>query len=158
MFCHCFPSQKNSGDWFWIWIRVIALYFSGNKIYQVNKASKMWRWIRGKIILVRPNRCWWVQILFNGSNLFWTDPKYRSKSFWTCLIKFNKSNDLDPSKTNCTFPKQIAPVQNDLNGPKSFWTYRRTRHKCRIFLRLNRPIYNVDLLFRRENLEILSIC
>ena len=113
---------------------------------------------RSKMILVCPNHCWWVQILFDGPNLFRTGPKYRSKSFWTCPIIFDKSNDLDPSKTNCTFPKQIAPVQNDLDGPKLFWTYKRTRHKCRTFLPLSRPIYNVDLLFRRENLEILSIC
>ena len=28
-----------------------------------------------------------------------------------------------------TRPKQIGPVQNDLDSPKSFWTHRRTRYK-----------------------------
>ena len=30
---------------------------------------------------------------------------------------------------NWTGPKQLILDQNDLDGPKSFWTHRRTRHK-----------------------------
>ena len=35
---------------------------------------------------------------------------------------------MDPTKTIWTRPKQFVPVQNNLDGPKSYWTYRRTRH------------------------------
>ena len=37
-------------------------------------------------------------------------------------------NDLDLTKTVWTRPKHFATVQNNFNGPKSFWTNRRTRH------------------------------
>ena len=39
------------------------------------------------------------------------------------------SNDLSLTKTVWTQTKQFVTVQNNLGGPKSFLTYRRTRHK-----------------------------
>ena len=43
-------------------------------------------------------------------------------------ISPEKSN-LNLTKIILTHPKQFVSVQNNLNGPKSCWTYRRTRHK-----------------------------
>ena len=40
---------------------------------------------------------------------------------------------MDPTKTNCTFAKRLVLDQNDLGGPKLFWTNRRTRLKISIF-------------------------
>ena len=56
-----------------------------------------------------------------GPKLFWTDQivLFGSKSFW--------------SGSNYTFLEYFllfGPVQNDLVGPKSFWTHRWTRHEC----------------------------
>ena len=50
------------------------------------------------------------------------------------LLFWNVQNDLDLPKTNWTYPKQFIPVQNYLDGPKSFWIYKRTRHYCLIYI------------------------
>ena len=46
--------------------------------------------------------------------------------FWTNFC------NLDLTKTNWTGPKQLVLDQNYLDGPKSFWTHRRTRQETLI--------------------------
>ena len=41
--------------------------------------------------------------------------------------------DLDLTKPNWTQSKQLLLDQNYLDGPKSFWTHRRTRHKSDLY-------------------------
>ena len=43
---------------------------------------------------------------------------------------------MDPTKTNWTLPKLLVLDQNYLDGSKSFWTHRRTRHNMSIKLYL----------------------
>ena len=59
----------------------------------------------------------------------------RLQSFWTGPIRFGQVQiiKISPEKSNLyltkmiwTRPKQFVLVQNNLDGPKSFWTYRRT--------------------------------
>ena len=45
------------------------------------------------------------------------------------IIKISPGNlDLNLTKIIWTWPKQFVCVQNNLDGPKSFWTYKRTGH------------------------------
>ena len=69
---------------------------------------------KSKIILDCPNNFCRVPIVLDRSNLFWTDPNHFSQVkiifniyIWTCT-------------------KQVWTLTQF--GPKSFWTYRRTRH------------------------------
>ena len=70
-----------------------------------------------------------LAIGLDRSNLFWSGPNYFGRAQ---IIKIGpeKSNFTLP-KTIWTWPKQLVLDQNDLFGPKSFWTHRRTRHKSR---------------------------
>ena len=60
------------------------------------------------------------------------------QSFWTCPIRFGQvqiikisqeKSNLNLTKMIFTWPKRFWPDQNNLDGPKSFWFYRRTKHK-----------------------------
>ena len=63
---------------------------------------------------------------------------------WTCPKRFGfAQNKLNLSKTICTYhqvirsfgrSKIIWTVQNYLDGPKSSWIYKRTRHYCLIYI------------------------
>ena len=79
-----------------------------------------------KIILDRPNHFGRVPIVLDRSKLFWTGLSY----FGQVKIIRNspEKSNLYLTKTVWTWPKQFAPAQNKLDGPKSFWTYKRTRH------------------------------
>ena len=63
------------------------------------------------MILIRPNRCGWVQILLDGSHLFWTSPN-----------PFGHVQSHDLNLIIWTRPKQIAPFQNELHQSKKIWT------------------------------------
>ena len=71
---------------------------------------------------------------------FWTDPICSGwaqiileRSKLGIQISQEKSN-LNLTKMIWTQPKQLLPVQNNWDCPKSFWTYRRTIHDTFAFL------------------------
>ena len=68
----------------------------------------------------------YVQNYFRPSKLFWTGTncfgQVQIRLFWTIFYNLNLS------KMNQTHPKRLVLDQNYLEGPKSFWTHRRTRH------------------------------
>ena len=74
-----------------------------------------------------------------GPKCFWTVQiiLVEYQSFWMCPIRFGQVQiiknspgniNLNLIKTIWTRPKQSVSVQNILDGPKSFWTDRRTGH------------------------------
>ena len=67
-----------------------------------------------KIILDHPNRFGRVQIIFVRFKLAFSGPV---------------QNNLETAKKNWTLQKLLLLDPNDLDGPKSFWTIRRTRQK-----------------------------
>jgi hypothetical protein len=62
------------------------------------------------------------------------------------------------TKTIWSQTKESVVVQNNLEGPKSFWTYRRTRHKY-IKVRKYRKQYMVSSILpeNEQKITILSI-
>jgi hypothetical protein len=86
---------------------------------------------RPSIILDRPNCFRRLEIILIGSKLFWLGPNHfdqvQIRLFWTIFY------NLDLSKMIWTQLKQIVSVQNDLGGPKSFLTPRRTRDESHVF-------------------------
>ena len=87
------------------------------------------------MILDHPNHFGRVPIVLEGSNTFWAGPNHFGQE-QIVKISPEKSN-LNPTKIIWTKQKRLAPDQNSLylsktiylDGPKSFWTYRRTRHE-----------------------------
>ena len=101
-------------------------------------------WFDCKVCLLMPcpsvgPKLFWTGkyiLLWSGPNRFgdWSGPNHFVQVqiwlFWTNFF------NLDLSKMIWTRTKQIGPVQKDwyildqnyLDGPKSFWTCRRTRH------------------------------
>ena len=71
-----------------------------------------------------PKWFWTVQIVFVGSNLFWSGPNHFGQ-VQIINISPEKSN-LNQTKMILSQPKQFGPNQNNLDSPKSFWTHRRT--------------------------------
>ena len=80
-----------------------------------------------KMVLDSPNHFGPVPIILAGSNLFWSVPNHFGQ-VQTIKISPEKSN-LNLTKMIWTQPKWFVPVQNNLDDPKSVWSYRRTRHK-----------------------------
>jgi hypothetical protein len=81
---------------------------------------------------------WTIQIVLDGCKLFWwglncfgqvqiilvrfkIDFSGLIFIIWTCPKWFG------PDQKKWTHPKWLVLDQNNLNGPKSFWTHRRTR-------------------------------
>ena len=69
---------------------------------------------------------------FCRSKQFWSGPNY----FGRIQIRFFLTNfhdldlsKMDPIETSLARPKQLILDQNNLDGLKSIWTHRRTRHK-----------------------------
>ena len=79
-----------------------------------------------KMILDRPNHFSQVPIILSRSNSFWSDPNHIAQ-VQIIKISSEKSN-LNLTKIIWTWLKQFVAAQNNLEGPKSFWTYGRTRH------------------------------
>ena len=112
-------------------LMTISSHFFANYIKIFHKTDAL-SFYGSKMILDRPNYFGWVRIVLDGSN-----------SFWSCSNHFGKVQiiKISPEKSNMnlnkmiwswpkqTWPKQFASVQNNLDGPKSFWTFRRTRQK-----------------------------
>ena len=75
-----------------------------------------------KIILDLPNDFGRVPIIFDGSNSFGSGPNHFGQ---VQIIKISsEKSDLNLTKMIWTWPKQFIPIQNNLDGPKSFLTYR----------------------------------
>ena len=90
-----------------------------------------------KMILDRPNHFGWVPIVLDECNLFWLVPNYFGQ---VRIIKISPEksnltdpdqNTLDPTKMIWTRPKWLVLDQNNLDGPNSFWSYRRTGHRSK---------------------------
>ena len=101
-------------------------------------------WVQNDLFLDCPNNFGRVPIVLDQSNSFWSGPNNFGQ-VQIIEISPEKSN-LNLTKMVCTRPKQFVPVQNNLEGAKSFWTYRRTRHKLQnpiSYLRRALYMYNV---------------
>ena len=91
---------------------------------------------RSKLYLSGPNHFGQVQIRFLWTNFY----------------------DLVPTKIIWTRPKRIGLDQNDLDGPKSFWTHRRTRHNsngtkvkiCTLIILINNFVYWHWLIYQKK--------
>ena len=80
-----------------------------------------------KMILDHPNNFGRVPIVLERSHLFWWGPNHFGQ---VQIIKINtEKSNLNMTKMIWTRPKRFGPDQNNLDCPKLFWTYRRTRHK-----------------------------
>ena len=79
-----------------------------------------------KIILDHPNQFGWVPIVLDGPNLFWSGPNHFGQ-IQIIKISPEKSN-VNLTKMIWIWPKWFGTEQNNLDGPKSFWTYKRTRY------------------------------
>ena len=80
-----------------------------------------------KIILDCSNHFGWVPIVLDGSKLFWSGPNHFGQ---VQIIKISpEKSNLTLTKMLWTRPKWLVLDQNDLDGPNSFWSYRRTRHR-----------------------------
>ena len=78
------------------------------------------------MILDRPNHFGSAPILLGGFNSFWSDPNHFGQ---VQIIKISpEKSDLNLIKMILTQPKCFVPVQNNLDGQKSFWTYKRSGH------------------------------
>ena len=73
------------------------------------------------MILDRPDNFGRVTIILDGTNLFWSGTNHFGQ-VQTKKFSSEKSN-LNLTKMIWTRPKQFVLVQNNLDGPKSFWTY-----------------------------------
>ena len=74
--------------------------------------------------LIGPKSFLTVQIVFGMYELLWMGPIFFGQEYKK-LLKCN----LDLFKLIWTRPILILSVQSYLQGPKSFWTDRRKRHK-----------------------------
>ena len=80
--------------------------------------------------------CLWVQIILVEYKLFWTGPIHFGRVQiileWFGQVQIVKSSpeksNLNLTKMIWTQPKLFGPDQNNLDGSKSFWTYKRTKH------------------------------
>ena len=99
-------------------------------LFNNNNSTDVWQktfplsFYGSKMILDRPDHCVQVPIFLNGSNSFWLGPKHirQVQIIWisqkNLILTWPKlfwpdQNDLDPTK-------QFVPIQNNLDGPKSF--------------------------------------
>ena len=74
------------------------------------------------MILDRPNCFGWVQIVLVWSNSFWSGPNHFGQ---VQIIKISPEKyNFNLTKMIWTRPKQFGPIQNNLDGPKSFWTHK----------------------------------
>ena len=72
------------------------------------------------MILDRPNDFGQVQIVMDGSNLFWSGPNHFGQ---VQIIKISpEKSNLNLTKMIWTRPKQFAPDQNNLYLSKIIWT------------------------------------
>ena len=82
---------------------------------------------RSKIILDRQNCFVLLQIVLVESKSFWLGPNRLVRSERTEILAGQVHIRFFIIWT-CS--KWFWPDQNDLDGPKSVWTHKRTRHKC----------------------------
>ena len=82
---------------------------------------------RSKIILDRPNCFVLLQIVLVESKSFWLGPNRLVRSERTEILAGQVHIRFFIIWTR---PKWFLLDQNDLDGPKSVWTHKRTRHKC----------------------------
>ena len=54
---------------------------------------------------------------------------------------------------NWTCPKRLVLGQNDLDGPKSFWTHRRTRHNVSNLIQFNPIFKNFRVSSTNRNMD-----
>ena len=79
-----------------------------------------------KMILDCPNHFGRVPIVLERSNSFWWGPNHFES---IQIIKFGpQKSNLNLTKVIFIQPKFFWLDQNNLDCPKSFWTYKRTRH------------------------------
>ena len=121
-----------------IFCRLFMKHFISLYITKYIPISYALSFCRSKMILDLPDffgqitNCFGpAQFIFVRLKSFCSGPNYKNQSR---KIWFKPDlNDLDQVKMICWIdPTKIicTPIQNNLDGPKSFWTYRRTRHQC----------------------------
>ena len=83
---------------------------------------------------IGPKWFWTVQIVLDGFKLFWVGTNHfgqvQIRLFWSDFYNLVLSKMIwTRPETNWTRPKWLVLNQNFVDGPKSFWTHRRSRHK-----------------------------
>ena len=143
IFSNC-DNNNTFGVWYLVFSHWLMQWKQQKSLKKlINALSFYW----SKIILDHPNDFGKVPIVMDGSNLFWSGPNHFGL---VEIIKISpEKSNLNLTKMIWTWPKQFVPVQNNLDDPKSFWTYRRTRHNNLVFWNLSRQWARTVMIVER---------